>query len=242
MSSRGIELTLPDLPEVPIRLGPASGPPSDGPGPRPESRWLDRLRDALETSLPLLLMAALALGSWWLVRQVPKPPAAREAGAARSDPDYTMRRFTVQRYAADGRLKLRIDGRELRHLPDVDRLDIDDVTIRAYAPDGREALAVARQARARGDGSEVELLGGAKVTGRAPDGTPVEIESEFLHLFIKAERVSTPRPVRVRHGASQVNAGGLEYDQRSGRLELQGAMRAVFAGDRVAATPQPSER
>jgi len=179
-------------------------------------------------------MAALALGSWWLVRQVPKPPVPREAGAPRTEPDYTMRRFTVQRYAADGRLKLRIDGRELRHLPDVDRLDIDDVTIRAYAPDGREAVAVARQARARGDGSEVELLGGAKVTGRAPDGTPVEIESEFLHLFLKAERVSTPKDVRVRHGASQVSAGGLEYDQRAGRLELQGAMRAVFEGERPA--------
>lgn len=226
MSTRGIELTLPDLPEVPIRLGPASAPPG-GEGPRPVRR-LARLRNALVTGLPLVLMALLALGSWWLARQVPKPAAPREAGSPRSEPDYTMRRFTVQRFAADGRLKLSIEGREMRHLPDVDRLDIDDVTLRAYAPDGREALAVARQARARGDGSEVELLGGARVTGRAPDGTPVVVESEALQLSIKGERVSTSRPVRVRYGATELTAGGLEFDQRTGRLELLGAMRAVL--------------
>lgn len=225
MTSRGIELTLPDLPEVPLHLGPVPGEPAPQRPPLPRGqRW----RDAFFTWLPLLLMAALALGSWWLVRQMPKPAAARDAAAPRGEPDYTMRRFTVQRFAADGRLRLVLEGRELRHFPDVDRLDIDGVTVRAYARDGREALAVARQARARGDGTEVELQGGARITSRTADGQPVEIESEFLHLFVQAERVQTSRPVRVRVGATEVRAAGLSFDQKEGRLELDGAMRGVF--------------
>ena len=139
-----------------------------------------------------------------------------------------MRRFTVQRYGADGQLRLVLEGTELRHFPDVDRLDIDGVTVRAIARDGREALAVARQARARGDGTEVELQGGARITSRTADGQPVEIESDFLHLFVQAERVQTSRPVRVRVGATEVRAAGLSFDQKSGRLELGGAMRGVF--------------
>ena len=66
MSPRGIELNLPDLPEVPIRLGPAGpmGPldPASGvdPGPKePRGRW-ERVREALATYSPLLLMALLA--------------------------------------------------------------------------------------------------------------------------------------------------------------------------------------
>jgi lipopolysaccharide export system protein LptC len=216
-----VELHLPDLPEVPISLGPA-GPAE----PRPQQPWHLRLRDALSAYLPLLLMALLALASWWLVKNSPRPIAAAEERAVGSEPDYTMSGFALERFAADGRLRVRIEGAQLRHFPATDRIEIDDARIHAVAEDGRITLAHARRAIGNGDGSEVQLQGGAEVTSDDGKGMPLLMRSEFLHAFLVTERVRTHLPVRVRLGSNEWRAGGLDYDHAAGRLDLAGPMRA----------------
>lgn len=227
-----VELHLPDLPEVPISLGPAAG------ARRTRLPWHLRLREALSAYLPLLLMLAIALATWWLVKHTPvpqPPPVPREA---RSDPDYTMNGFALERFDAGGRLKLRIEGGQLRHFPDTGRVEIDDARIRAFAEDGRETVATAKRALGNGDGSEVQLLGGAQVTSRDAAGTPLVIRGEFLHAFLVTERVRSHQPVFVTFGATELSAGGIEYDNATRRLDFKGPVRAVLAPRRAAAIPQ----
>lgn len=218
-----VELHLPDLPEVPISLGPAPGS-----APRLRVPWHRRLRDTVSAYLPLLLMTLLALLTWWLVKNTPVPGAPTEDLPVRTAPDYTMTRFSLERFDADGRLKVRIEGERLRHFPDTDRIEIEDVRIRAHAPEGRVTLARAQRALANGDASEVQLIGGAEVVSRPDQGAALEMSGEFLHAFLVTERVRSHLPVRVRQGGSELQAGGLEYDHGSGRLELKGPIRAVF--------------
>jgi lipopolysaccharide export system protein LptC len=210
-----VEIQLPDLPEIELAAP-----------PRPAMPWHLRLRDMLSSYLPLLLMAALALGTWWLVKNTPGPPPARGAEVARGLPDYSMQRFEVQRFAPDGRLSARLEGRELRHYPDSDRIEVDELRLHAYLPDGRVTTATARQAVSNGRASELELRGGAEVVGTDADGTPLTIRSEFLHAFIDTEVVLTDVPVQVRHGGSLLQAGGLRYDGRRRVLDFQGPVRA----------------
>jgi lipopolysaccharide export system protein LptC len=194
-----------------------------------------RLRSALLSYLPLLLMAALALASWWLVKNTPQaqPPAA--ARTPSHEPDYTMTDFAVERFGAAGDLKLRISGARLRHFPDTDHIEVEDALIRAYAPDGRVTLARARRALGTGDGRELQLLGGAEVTGHDAAGAPVLMQGEFLHAFLVSERVRSHLPVRVRSGNSELHAAGLDYDHPARRLELTGPVRATLT--QRAATP-----
>jgi lipopolysaccharide export system protein LptC len=223
---RGIELTLPDLPEVPISLGPAAGEGRFGAAALP---WPLRLREALASALPLLLMVLLAVGSWWLVRNAPQPLEPRPPAATRVEPDYTMTGFMVQRFGADGRLRLQIEGRQLRHLPAAGRLEIEGATIRAFAPDGRETVAIARLALADDKTTEVQLIGGARVQARSSRGDDAVLEGERLLLYPQERRVRTDEAVRVRLGADEFEATGLEYRQDTGVLELLGPMRGVFA-------------
>jgi hypothetical protein len=44
----------------------------------------------------------------------------------------------------------------------------------------------ARKAVANGDGSEVQLLGGAEITSQDAAGLPMVMRSEFLHFFVVA--------------------------------------------------------
>lgn len=225
-----VELHLPDLPEVPLSLGPTPGPPTPGgPNTRRGRPWHLRLRDALSTYLPLLLMALLALGTWWLVKNTPTTPAPTAATEVRRDPDYTMTQFAIERFDRNGQLRVRIDGDRLQHFPDTDRYEIDQARIRSRSPDGQVTLAVAQRALANGDISEVQLVGGAQVTNRGPDGSTLEIRSEFLHAFLVTERVQTHLPVQVNDGVNDLRAGGLAYDHGRRLLELKGHVRALLA-------------
>ena len=104
------------------------------------------LWDRFSIYLPVLLMGMLALASYWLLRATPAPPSAEPERPVSSEPDYTMAQFAVERFDASGRLKLRIEGAQLRHFPDTDRIEIEGAQIRAYAPDGRVTLATAKRA------------------------------------------------------------------------------------------------
>jgi lipopolysaccharide export system protein LptC len=223
-----LELHLPDLPEVPISLGPA-----DGAALRINMPWHLRLRDAVTAYLPLLLMTLLALATWWLVKNAPRAPVTDESRGVSTAPDYTMSRFALERFDAAGRLKLRIEGEQMRHFPATDRIEIDGAVIRAIAPDGRLTLAHARSAIGNGDGSELQLLGGAEVTSeRAGDSTLV-MRSEFLQAYFNTERVRSHLPVQVQMGATALRAAGLDYDHAARRLELKGPLRAVMAPSTV---------
>lgn len=221
-----VELHLPDLPDVPISLGPALRP--GGPPRRPQP-WHLRLREALSTYLPLLLMALLALATWWLVKHTPTLPAAPVSTELRRDPDYTMSEFAIERFDRGGRLRVRVDGERLRHYPDTGRYEIDRARIRAISPDGQVTLAVADRALANSDISELQLHGGASVTSTGARGQTLEMRSEFLHAFLVTERVLTHLPVQVTAGADTLQAAGLEYDHGQRRLDLKGRLRAQLA-------------
>ncbi|MBX3599215.1 MAG: LPS export ABC transporter periplasmic protein LptC [Rubrivivax sp.] len=222
-----VELHLPDLPEVPISVG---ARPAPAPGaPRPVAMpWHLRLRELLAGWLPLLLMLLLALATWWLVENSPRPPGPVVERPVSPDPDYTMTRFALERFDAEGRLKLRIEGAEMRHYPADDRFEVDAAQIRAIAPDGRVTLAQARRAVGSGDGSELQLLGGAQVTSTDGRGQTLVMRGEFLHAFLVTEQIRSHLPVQVRLGASELRAAGLEYDHPTQRLELKGPMRVVL--------------
>jgi lipopolysaccharide export system protein LptC len=188
--------------------------------------WGLRVRQALGSYLPLLLMLFLALSTWWLVKNAPRPEEPRGPVVLRHVPDYTMQKFAVQRFARDGRQRALIEGEQLRHFPDTDTVEIDEVRLRAVGADGRVTTATARRALSNADGSEVQLLGNAHVVSEREGEPPIEFESEFLHAFVDTERVKTHLPVTVRQVGTELRAQGMEYDNLSRNVRLSGRVQA----------------
>ena len=226
----GAELHLPDLPEVEVALGrPASAATSAPTRAVAPLGW--RVRDALSSYLPLLLMALMAVGTAWLVKHTPSAPNAGNDGPARTEPDYTMNGFAIVRFAPDGHASMRIEGQRLRHYPDTDRIEIEGVRIHAVGDDGRITDASAQRALANGDASELQLIGRAQVRSRPSDssGDVLQIDSEFLHAFTRFETVRSHLPVKVLHGAAQVRAGGIEFDNLHQQMQLAGPVHMLLA-------------
>ncbi|MFN3302629.1 MAG: LPS export ABC transporter periplasmic protein LptC [Roseateles sp.] len=194
---------------------------------RPPQPWLWRVQSLLSNYLPLLLMALLASGTWWLVKNTPLLGEPGEPAPLRHVPDYRMANFEIQRIGADGRLKLQIAGAELRHYPDTDTIEIDQVRVRATAPDGSLAIAEARRALSNGDGSDLQLLGDVRLRRLAPgsgDNAPalLEVRGEFLQALRQSEVLRSHLPVTIRQGSTTLNTSNFEYRHLTGQLSFTG--------------------
>lgn len=195
---------------------------------------IGRLRrgwDRLSLYLPVVLMGLLALGTWWLVRNAPKPAVAVQERAPTHEPDYTMKQFSVKSFDANGRLESEVVGDMARHYLDTDTLEIDHVRMRSVAPDGRLTVATANRGITNADGSEVQLFGNAIVTRESPPtakGTPqprLEFRGEFLHAWVNTERVRSDQPVTLIRGKDQFTGDSMEYDNLDQVLQLRGRVR-----------------
>ena len=203
--------------------------------------WL-RLRlggDRLTVYLPVILMGLMALGSYWLARNTQALRPAEPQRAPVHEPDYFMRRFSVKTFDPSGRLKSEVLGTEARHYPDTDTLEIDQPRIRSFSLKGEPSVATARRALSNADGSEVQLIGDARVTREATTGPAgetrphMEIRGEFLHVFADTEQVKSHKPVMLIRGADQFSADSMEYTNLEHVMDLRGRVRGVLV-------PRPS--
>ena len=194
-------------------------------------QWFDRLT----LYLPVLLMGALAMSTYWLVRTT--PPANIPAPVAKVEhlPDYFMRQFAIKTFAADGKLKSEVSGAEARHFPDTDTLEIDQVQIRSFDEAGKLTTASAQRALSNGDGTDVQLLGAARVVRAATlsalgQAQPeLTFAGEYLHAFLTTERVTSNKPVVLTRGADRFTADRMDFDNQQRVIQLNGRVRGFLA-------------
>jgi lipopolysaccharide export system protein LptC len=205
--------------------------------PAPRRPWtvLRSGWERLTVYLPIILMAVIALGTYWMARNTPTLGIAEPPRPLTHDPDYSMRGFSVKSFDAGGRLKSEVHGNEARHYPDTDTLEIDQPRLRSYNERGDLTVASARRALSNADGSEVQLFGDAVVVrepGTDAQGQPrprLEFRGEFLHAFANTEQVKSNKPVELKRGVDTFTAGSLEYDNRQRVLVLGGRVHGVLA-------------
>jgi lipopolysaccharide export system protein LptC len=190
--------------------------------------------ERLSLYVPVLLMALLALGTYWLVRSSPPLTSPAVAQAAQHQADYFMRNFTVKTFDGIGRLKSEVMGRDARHYPDTDTLEIDQVQIRSFNEVGRLTTATATRALTNGDASEVQLLGNARVIrDEAKDKSgntlpQLSFSSEFLHAYMDTERLKSHKPVALTRGRDHFTADSMDFDNLDRMLELKGRVKGIL--------------
>ncbi len=212
---------------------------------RPAGALLRRGLDRVTIYLPIILTFALALGTYWLVRNAPRLLEASAPTAPVHEPDFFMRGFVVKNFLPSGVLRSELFGKEGRHFPDTDTLEVDEVRLRAVSDEGLITHATADRGLSNGDGSELQLFGNAVIVRDAatsPSGRPVprlEFRGEFLHVFVDTERVTSHLPVTLTRGADQFTADKLDYDNLTGVANLQGRVRGLLMPSPAAAAKPP---
>ena len=217
------------------RLAPAAGP-RRAVVAKP---WVWRVQAMVSSYLPLLLMAMLATGTNWLVKNTPAPETQQALPPPSHDADYQMQDFVLQRFTPAGTLNVEIIGHELRHYPDTDTIEIDDARVRALVADGSVATGTAKRAVSNADGSEIQMLGDVHLvreatlaTATQPARPALEVSGDFLQIFVNTEQMQSTLPAHISYGTAKLDVQNFVLDNLHGRL--------AFAGRGVAQLqPQP---
>jgi lipopolysaccharide export system protein LptC len=202
-------------------------------------RWREAW-DRFLLYVPMVCMAVLALGTYWMVRTTPPPSAPQAKMVERHDPDFFMEGFTLKSFDAKGRMRSEVMGDKARHYADNAWTEIDQVRFRSIDEKGRVTTATANSGLSNEDGSEVQLIGNAIVVREAEAASPanttagvapaprMEYRSEFLHAFMTTERLKSHKPVTLTRGDDRFTADTLDFDNIDQVLILQGRVRGTL--------------
>jgi lipopolysaccharide export system protein LptC len=190
---------------------------------------LRRLLDQLSVYLPLIVMALLALASWWLVRSAPEMLAPASNKPVRQDPDYRLADFSVKSFDITGRMTREVSGDKAQHYPATEALDIDQIRIYAESETGATMNAKAVQGIATDDGTRVTLIGDAYAI-RHPHGTSaqVELRGERLEALPDEDRLVSSDPVHITRDRDVYTAETMNFNSNTGEYVLQGRVRGTL--------------
>lgn len=195
-----------------------------------------------QATLPLLAVAGLAGFTWWLVQSSPKEGGAALPPLASSAPDYELQQARLVRFDAQGRLQAILDGTEMRHYPDKDRLVIDALRLSARDEKGQGLKAVAREGEADRMAELVHLRGGVQVValpsgevaassaspGAMSRGEPVHFTGEGLRIDTRQRVVSSDEPVLLTQAHSEIRARSMVYNDQTRIAELGGRVQGRY--------------
>lgn len=208
------------------------------------NRLLARLRrgwDLLAVYLPMLFMALLAAATYALLQATPEPEEPRVERPVSSEPDFFMRDFSVRSFAPDGRLRTELFGREGRHRPDTESIEIDQARVRSLDENGAVTNATANQITSNRQNNEFDLLGNAVVLRNAVDEKgqamlPVRFESEFLRVYTEPSRLFSDQAVLILRGNDRIAAKGLDYSGEQEQVVFEGRVRVELIPNKAAST------
>ena len=190
--------------------------------------------DRLVLALPLLMVAVLALGSYWMVRSAPGVDTGELPRPPDDTPDYLIEGFTVQKFDSSGRLTALLKGASAQRLPDAPWIEIQKFTFLSTDAQGRVKRASADQGLSSQDNNEFQLSGHALMVREAHpagDYPRLEIRGDFLHVWTEPEKVESDKPVQLVHGKHRIRADSLQYDGTTRTLQMDGRVQAILVSE-----------
>lgn len=188
-----------------------------------------RLLDKLSVYLPMIVMALLASGSWWLVRSVPELLMPAVNKAVREEPDYRLENFTVKSFDVSGRMTREVSGDKAQHYPASETLDIEQIRIYAENETGKILNARSRQGIATDDGKQVTLIGDASAIRQAFDTSPqLELRGQRLVALPDDDRVVSSDPVQITRDRDVFTAQTMDFNTNTGEYLLKGRVQGTL--------------
>jgi len=178
---------------------------------------------------PLLLLALLAAGTYWL-DYIVELSAPGGKGPLRHDPDFVVENFTITAMTPEGRPESRLSAERMVHFPDDRTTDVTALRLTQIARDERPPLRVqSDRATVSENAEELDLYDNVVVVREAThDRGELRLETPYLHYSREREIARTPSPVVITEGNSRVEGVGMELNAKTHWFEVKSAVQATF--------------
>lgn len=182
--------------------------------------------------LPLGILAMLVGLTWWL-DQLVQPPAARNDGKQRHDPDLIVEKFNARKFGEDGRVLYTLVASKMVHYPDDDSALLEKIDFEAFEPGQPRATITSKQGRLLDGGDKVWFEGNVVMVREADDRYAASrLKTDRLLVLPDDGIARTTDPVMLESSDGRVEASSLELNNQTRVLKL----------DRVRATYKPRPR
>lgn len=193
------------------------------------NRFINAAIDGARQLLPLLIMATLAAGTYWLVkRTLPDLPPQVEA-PKRHTPDYFIEHLAATALSETGQTKYRFRAQKITHFEDDETAEVVRPAVRAYSQGQPSTTAEADFGVLSGDASILDLAGHAVINRDAgvdeKKSPPMQAHSEKFRVFLNEDKITTDQPVVLQHGGSVMTANSMSYDNVPRAVQLTGRVR-----------------
>lgn len=187
--------------------------------------------------LPMLLMAILTLGTYWMV-QMNEPNLDTEK-QKRHVPDYIMDGIVVNTLGPEGNTKFRVVGQKLTHYEDDASSEIDWPIARRFHATKPPITVKADKGFLDGDMTVLDLVGNASLTRPAQAASArLLMSSSKFTVLMNEDIVKTNRPVNLEQGLSiMTSQEGAVFDNVHQKLTMIGQVKGRIESESKGTTP-----
>lgn len=183
---------------------------------------------------PLVLLALLALLTFWIDRSV-QPPERRPDANLRHDPDYILDNFVTTRTNVNGALAYVLAAVKMKHYPDDDTTELERPRFTQYAINKPYTQIEGQRGNVSSDGETVEFMDNVIVIRQASkDKGEMMVRTQYLKMFPKQEVAVTDKPVVITQAPETViHANGMVFNKKNQTVNLRGRVRAHYLSPSV---------
>jgi lipopolysaccharide export system protein LptC len=184
----------------------------------------------LTSLIPLVAMAALAGGTYWLLQS--SLPSSKETAEQpkRHTADYFADNFSVSELDTTGTTQYRLTAKSMVHYEDDENSDLTLPAMRMFQPQKPQVTATALRGTVNADVSVVDLYDNARILRAAGFGDPqMQADSQHFRVLVNDDVIETEKPVRLQRGPSVMTANGMNYNNVSREMKLYGNVRGAIA-------------
>lgn len=193
-----------------------------------DARSVHRLRLAFA----LILTAALALGSFWLLEVVRKSGSQEQPDVDRSQPDYYVEKFQFVRISqTDDQAQYSISGQRMTHFPADDSHKVEAPVVKSLSQQRPPMRASSKTAIVDRINGKIHMYDDVYIDRSADaENERLQLRSEYLQLLMDEDTMQTDKPVVITSGQSILKGTGMIANNATGELKLSGNVHVTYQG------------
>ena len=163
--------------------------------------------------MPLILMGALTLVTFWLVQKNTSPDKSPLERVRLHEPDYTIKEGALSALNELGNTKYRILGAKVTHYDDDASIDILTPRMRLFQAEKPPVTVKSDTGHLDGDLTILDLYDNASIYRPAQEATATQpaslrmlARSSYFKVLINDDVIETDKPITLEQGMSIINS------------------------------------